>query len=145
MFVCNSVRSAAIANGLEVDAAGAHTGIDALLRGTFRHTEYVVEAFERRQRRRDGGYHAFATNERAVQVGDIIVLDRHAARARDVVAFRNIPTTLPHGRNLHGDVVVSVDDTNGYAETVGGNVGDSVRRRRYPLAANGFLVIRRGR
>jgi hypothetical protein len=48
--------------------------------------------------------------------------------------------------DMHGDIVVDVVMTGPapftpFAEAIGGNVGNSGRRRRYPLDADGKLVI----
>jgi hypothetical protein len=46
---------------------------------------------------------------------------------------------------MHGDIVVEVNHfaSPPYAETVGGNVGDSAKRRRFPLNADGTLIVDR--
>jgi len=76
-------------------------------------------------------------------VGDIIVQDRRANDIADVVAFNDIPTTLAGGYETHGDIIIEVSEGGGYVVTIGGNVGNSVRRRRYPLGADGKLVVSR--
>jgi len=143
VFVSACVRRAAVQLGLEAEVAGRIVGRDGLLRYHDAHRVYVREAYRRRfQDRRDGTYHAFRPDERAVQVGDIVVLDRQANRLEDVVAFDDIPTVLAGGRALHGDVVVEVSD--GYCVAIGGNLSQTVRRRRYPLDAQGRLVVAEG-
>lgn len=142
VFVVSCVRGAAIDLGLEEDAA-SHTGVNVLLLASFRHSEYVLEAFERRRANRRGTYHAFEVDRRAVQAGDIVVLDRQANDIRQVVRFNQIPVVLPQRRAMHCDIIVSVNEGAGYAEAIGGNVGETVRRVRYPIDGDGRLVVRR--
>jgi hypothetical protein len=76
-------------------------------------------------------------------VGDVIIQDRTARlRIVDVYQFNAIPS-INVGRALHGDIVVDVPSNANYAETIGGNIGESVTRRRYPLDAAGKLVVDR--
>ena len=143
VFVCTCVRRMAIQLGIEGEVQGTHVGRDELLLAHEAHRVYVVEAFSRRfgPNQKDGAYHAFRIDERAPQVGDIIVQDRQANNIGGVVTFDQIPTVLPAGRNMHGDIVVEVNATD--VVTVGGNLSGGVRRRRFPLDANGRLVMAR--
>ena len=143
VFVCTCVRRMAIQLGIEGEVQGTHVGRDELLLAHEAHRVYVVEAFSRRfgPNQKDGTYHAFRIDERAPQVGDIIVQDRQANNIGGVVTFDEIPTVLPGGRNMHGDIVVEVNATD--VVTVGGNLSGGVRRRRFPLDANGRLVMAR--
>ena len=143
VFVCTCVRRMAIQLGIEGEVQGTHVGRDELLLAHEAHRVYVVEAFSRRfgPNQKDGTYHAFRIDERAPQVGDIIVQDRQANNIAGVVTFDQIPTVLPNGRNMHGDIVVEVNATD--VVTVGGNLSGGVRRRRFPLDANGRLVMAR--
>lgn len=145
-FVVAVVRNAAIQLGLEVMSGSTHIGRDGLLVGTAAHRVYVLEAYNRRfgTNRRSGTYHAFRPNERTPQIGDIIIQDRLQVNSiNNVVEFDDIPTTLNSGYNLHGDIVVEVPNGADYIIAIGGNVGDSTRRRRYPLDANRHLVVDR--
>jgi len=142
-FVTACVRGAQIAQGLEaVIAPGRRrVGGDALLRAALTHAAYTVESRERRAAsmpRHRGTYHAFRPDERAPQLGDIIVQDR-----RDGITAAQVTSlaSLAAGLITHGDIVVQVEA--GFVVTVGGNVGDSVRKRRYPRNAQGFLVTDR--
>lgn len=139
-FVVRCVRGAQIAQGLEaVIAPGrTHVGRDELLLATLKHAVYTVEARQRRAQRtprRRGTYHAFEPTERKPLVGDIIVQDRDASREAAVATL----ATVAEGLKTHGDIVVEVQPR--FVVTVGGNLGGSVRRRRYPLDARGFLVV----
>jgi len=62
---------------------------------------------------------------------------------RDGITAAAVTTlaALAAGLITHGDIVVEVQP--GFLVTIGGNVGDSVRRRRYPLNAQGMLVVDR--
>jgi hypothetical protein len=141
-FVTACVRGTAIAQGLEdVIAPGRrHIGADELLLATLAHADYTIEARRRRAPttpRRRGCYHAFEPRERAPQPADIIVQDRaDRATAAQVTTLARLS-----GGITHGDIVVDVQP--GFVITVGGNVGDSSRRRRYPTDAQGLLVIDR--
>jgi hypothetical protein len=144
VFVVSCVRRTAIQLGLEAEVAGSHVGQDELLLAHEAHRVYVVEAYHRRfgPNRKDGTYHAFRISESAPQVGDIIVQDRQANVIANVVGFDQIPTpVLTGGRELHGDIVVEVAADS--VVTIGGNLNGGVRRRRYPLDAQGKLVVLR--
>ena len=124
------------------DRPGTPTrGRDALLLASLKHAVYTVQARTRRAARlprRQGTYHAFTPGERAPQRGDIIVQDR-----RDNIAAPQVArlATLQSGLITHGDIVVEVQEQ--FVVTVGGNVGDSARKRRYPRTAQGLLVVER--
>lgn len=140
-FVSACVRGAGITERLEaVIAPGrSHVGRDELLRPSLMHAAYTVEARVRRAAtipRRRGTYHAFTPAERAPRLGDIIVQDR-----RDGITAAQVTTlaTLTAGVITHGDIVVEVDPA--FVVSIGGNVGDSVRKRRFPRDAQGLLVI----
>jgi hypothetical protein len=144
-FVVSVVRNAAIQLGIEAMSGSTHVGINELLIGTSAHRVYVLEAYNRRfgTNPRSGTYHAFRPDERTPQLGDIIIQDRRADNINNVVRFDDIPTTLNSAYNLHGDIVVEVQNGADYVIAIGGNVGDSVRRRRYPLDAYRHLVVDR--
>ena len=137
VFVSACVRGAAVAEGLEAVVAPGrrHVGRDELLLAAVTHAAYTIEARARRAAGRRGTYHAFGPVERTPQPGDIIVQDR-----RDDIAPAQVTTLagLRAGLISHGDIVVEVQP--GSVVTIGGNVSDSVRKRRYPLDARGFLV-----
>lgn len=114
-----------------------------------RHWEYLLAAHRRRfgcqqaggtfdaRCKRDGSYHAFTTAERVVRAGDIIVQDRQAVNRQNLLTFNGIPGL--RGLEMHSDIVVDVQSD--FVETIGGNVDDAVRRRRYPIDADGHLVV----
>jgi hypothetical protein len=140
VFVVFCVREAAIGRNLEaMGGGGTHLGRNNLLKASRRHADYIVEARERKRKAEGGTYHAFdATAPRIVQIGDIICTDR--------TDFIDKPAHLKslEQRSLQGDIVSLIESKNGspvYAETIGGNVGHTVRRRRYPLDVTGRLIV----
>jgi Uncharacterized protein conserved in bacteria len=139
VFVVSEIRQAAINLGLEGEDGTVHYGKESLLKATDGHRFYVIEAFNRAQKGTRGTYHAFAPNKRAVQVGDIIIQDRQAKKPENVWLFKDIPG-LAGGREMHGDIVIEVNDDN--VITMGGNVHHSVRKRRYPIDADGKLIVK---
>jgi hypothetical protein len=48
---------------------------------------------------------------------------------------------VAQGHLTHGDIVVEVDPA--FVVTIGGNVGDSSLKRRYPRDAQGLMVVNR--
>ena len=139
VFVGSCVRAAAIKLKLEGVLAGRHEGKDGLLAVSFRHAEYIIAA-RGRKKGKQGAYLAFEPKGRVIKKGDIIATDR----AEEVTMATRI--TLPRlagRRNLHCDIVcgVKTDGAQPYAETIGGNVTHTVRRRRYPLTATGELIV----
>ncbi|MGW6728748.1 hypothetical protein ACWF9G_22850 [Nocardia sp. NPDC055029] len=150
VFVVFCVRATAIQEGLEAEFDGQHLGRDGLLLGggSAGHRGYLIEAYNRKRALTLGTYHAFPATERAVQKGDIIVLDRQRnINIADVTRYTQIPT-LGSGRALHGDIVVEVVPGD-HVITIGGNLGEipgvnaseGVRRRRYPINTEDRLVV----
>ena len=136
-FVGASIRTAAIKLGLEWVTGNTPHGKDGLLKVSRRHSEYIIDA---RKNAKRGRYQAFEPGKRAVQVGDIICTDR----AEFITKGQRQTLKGLAGRTvLHGDIVVSVvSDADGFAQTVGGNVGQTVRQRRYPIDNDGKLIVR---
>jgi subtilisin family serine protease len=139
VFVISCVRAAAIDKDLEaIDSRGAHAGRDGLLKASLRHSDYIIEARERKRKAVGGSYHAFEPKERTVQVGDIICTDR-TDFIRKPVRLKDVK----QGDLLHCDIVTKVTTEEGkrVAETIGGNVGHTVRRRQYPLNGMNRLIV----
>jgi len=137
VWVSRVIRGAGITLGIEAFSSGVHGGRDQLLRATARHAEYAREAHDRTAARHGGTYHAFDPATRAPQPGDIIVQDRGPADPAQSLTFASLATLVR--RPLHGDIVVEVHD--GDVVTLGGNVDNSCRKRRYPRDAAGNLVV----
>lgn len=139
-FVTGCVRGATVTQGLEAVIAPdrRHIGRDELLLASLAHAAYTVEARQRRAAttpRRRGTYHAFTPAERAPQVGDIIVMDRRDGITPSQVITLATLTAL----KTHGDIVVERHADS--LVTIGGNLGGSSRKRRYPLNAQGQLLV----
>lgn len=145
VFVTDIVRGTGIQQGLEGMTAGNHVGRDEILKATSAHREYTLAAYQARfgPNARKGTYQAFRPSERIPQVGDIIVQDRRVNDIAGVVAFDDIPTTLASSYALHGDIVVEASESGGFVVTIGGNLSNGARKRRYPLGANNHLVVER--
>ncbi len=143
IFVVSTVRKVAMQLGLEAEVAGVHQGMNVLLRCHEGHRIYVAEAFNRRAAGTRGTYHSFETTERAVQVGDIIVQDRQAITIGNVWSYAAIPALVTAGREMHCDIVVEVPPGGDHVIAIGGNLGNSARKRRYPVNADGELVVNR--
>ena len=136
VWVSRVVRGAAMSLNLERYDHARHLGRDLLLRATARHAEYAREAYDRTVARRRDTYLAFDPAGRNPQPGDIIVQDRAPTDPARALTFSGLARL--QRRNLHGDIVVQVSRTD--AVTVGGNVSNSVRQRRFPLDGAGRLV-----
>lgn len=138
VFVSTCGRGAGVTQGLEavIPPGRTHFGKDALLRPSTQHVVYTIEARTRRAARpRKNGYHAFTPAERAPQLGDIIVQDRRPGiTAAQVFTLAGLTDGM-----THGDIVIEVQPT--FVVTIGGNLGDSSRKRRYPRNAQGFLAV----
>lgn len=146
VFVVFCARQAAIQLGLEAISGGVYVGQDQLLLAHEGHRIFLAEAFRRHfgPNPMDGTYQAFRPSERPVEVGDIIVQDRQppaGGSIADVVDFNDIPAVAAAGRKLHSDIVVEIPAGGSECVTLGGNLGNSVRRRRYPLSAGGRLIV----
>jgi hypothetical protein len=136
-FVSACVRTAAIAEGIEsvVGSGRTHFGRNVPLQLSRSLVTSVTGARDDQAAGRPGRYHAFLPSARVPQVGDIIVQDRRDGIGPDEV--NDLPT-LPVDAEIHGDIVVEVSANS--VVTIGGNVADTVRRRRFPRGPGGFLV-----
>ncbi len=155
VFVNTCIREAERNLNMEQPTGAAEALLGLSPRG--RHWEYVREAHRRRfgcrradgtfdpSCRRDGTFHAFEPGERPIQSGDIIVQDRRAKRTDTPANIWRFRDSQTNQGEMHGDIVVEVDlsATPPFAETIGGNVGNSAMRRRFPLNADGTLIVAR--
>jgi Putative peptidoglycan binding domain len=150
-FVISIIRRTAIKFGMEVMNGRTHEGLNRLVVVTTAHRNYVREAFLRTpgpnsRNSRAGTYHAFEISGRIPKVGDIIIQDRRPNRTMaNVARFQDIalPAFEQQGA-LHGDIIVDVPSHSNFVVAIGGNIGDSARRRRYSLDANRLLVVNPG-
>lgn len=101
------------------------------------HWRYVAAAKENRNAGNDNPLKAYRPNEKEVEPGDVVVKRRGNSRA----TYENVQT----GHITHGDIVVAV--ANGKAETIGGNVSNSVKTTTVELdensnvAAEGYFAV----
>ncbi len=130
VFVGSVIRGAA--TQLELEAK--HFGQDGLLKVSLRHSDYVSQALACKS----GQYAAFDPATKEVRISDIIVSDR-----AELIKVGQLKTIRRGVRSvegeMHGDIVVDVKD--GFAYTIGGNLQDSVRRRRYRLQTHPRLIL----
>jgi len=135
-FVSAVVRAAALTEKLEAMVGAKHKGRDILLKASRRHSAYVKSALAKTA----GGYKAFKPGIHAVARADIIVTDRGDFITAPAALTG---TSMDAKPILHADIVTALGTDGGtsYAETVGGNVRHTVRRRRYPLDAAGKLIL----
>lgn len=154
VFVTHCVRQAALDLEIEhEDALGVIQGRAKILEFGNSHSQYSQPAFVRTPDT-TGCYQAFEPDQR-IEVGDIIIQDRRTClidpgvgnpcpplqrvQINDVRDFADLAITPP---TTHGDIVVEIEDPPNSVITIGGNTGDSVRRRRYPIDnITGVLVI----
>lgn len=133
VFVGAVVRAAAIAQQLEITTtSGAHRGKNVLLAVSQKHWQYVTDALSNPK----GAYRALTPRAEKVEVGDIIITDRRPFAEKPLALTA---AAIKH-KPLHGDIVIEVG--TGFAVTIGGNVQDTVRKRRYPLDAGKLVVDR---
>ena len=98
---------------------------------SIRHSTYIKDAIDARKAGdKDAPYHGFKPEERAPKKGDLVCFGRENSSATfDNQQGGKYPS--------HCDFVKKVGD--GYIETLGGNVGDSVSTRKFSTDENGKL------
>lgn len=98
---------------------------------SIRHSTYIKDAIDARKAGdKDAPYHGFKPEERAPKQGDLVCFGRADSSATfDDQQGGKYPS--------HCDFVKKVGD--GYIETLGGNVGDSVSTRKFSTDENGKL------
>ena len=140
VFVGSCVRAAAIKLKLEGVLAGRHEGKDGLLAMSFRHTEYIAAA-RGRKKGKQGAYLAFQPKGRVIKKGGH---HPHRSRGRNHDGDpHHVASSRGTAQFLHCDIVCGAQNRwpQPDAETIGGNVTHTVRRRRYPLTATGELMV----
>lgn len=149
VFIVYCVRQAAVDLGIEWHDGTSSHNVGKLLDLATAHAQYGHVAYERRQQGIRGTYHAFAPADAVIEVGDIIIQDRRQNTDATADCYAASLTTA-NIRTLsdlaggtfgctHGDLVTDLDA--GTAITIGGNLHQSVRRRRYPLTTDGHVHI----
>jgi|GEM_PF-1983651 len=81
------------------------------------HWQYVAAAKKNREAGNDNPIQAYRVKEQEAAPGDVVV----KRRGDSMATYENIEK----GHITHGDIVISI--ANGKAETIGGNVSDSVK------------------
>lgn len=94
------------------------------------HTTFTFYAKENRLQNNSNPFKAYRINERKPEPGDIVVRNRNGSS----FSYENVQ---PHTTPSHSDIVVSVK--SGYIEVIGGNVSQSVSRKRINLDSNGYI------
>ncbi len=131
VFITHVIRQAALDLEIEYeDDLGGIQGRAKILEFGNSHSQYARPALERANNNTLGCYHAIEPDQ-PIEIGDIIIQDRrNPLNINDVRDLQNLAQQPP---STHGDVVVRFDIANNSVITIGGNTGDSVRRRRYPI------------
>lgn len=98
------------------------------------HARYINWAIDNRLSNRNAMFYGYRLQEYAPQPGDLVCNARRAANGGRLVDYDNRPSAY-FG---HCDIVVA----RGYGtvEVVGGNVGDSVRRRTLLTSPEGYVL-----
>jgi hypothetical protein len=90
------------------------------------HSKYIVQAIKNRKEDIQKDFRGYKLNEKKVEVGDLVCYARQNGVTYD--------TTGDY--ISHCDIVVNVESN--YAEGIGGNVSDSVSKKKIPLV-NGYV------
>lgn len=149
VFVTYCVRQAALDLGIEWHDGTNTINTGKLLELATAHGHYGHVAHQRRIQGIRGTYHAFAPADAVIEVGDIIIQDRRQNTDANEGCYASglsastIRTLAQLGAGslgcTHGDIVTDIDE--GTAIAIGGNLSQAVRRRRYPLTADGHVDI----
>jgi hypothetical protein len=90
------------------------------------HSEYIVEAIKNRKENNNNKFKAYKLNEKKLELGDLVCYAR-----QDGVTYNSTGSYASHC-----DIVVSIDGNS--ADGIGGNVSDSVSKKKIPLE-NGYV------
>ena len=85
------------------------------------HSQYIAQAVKNRKENNSKKFKAFKPNEVEVKVGDLVCYPRQSGVGYDSAS----------GYKSHCDLIVSIKDNK--AIGVGGNVGNSVSKKSFPL------------
>jgi hypothetical protein len=108
----------------------AKGGMGSLFTYSIAHREYIHAAIKaRRAEKRNTGYWAYELPEQSVEVGDLICAGRETEDWKRLVTFED--AVAGRGYPSHCDLVVAKNGD--VIETIGGNVGQSVSKKRYRL------------
>ena len=91
------------------------------------HSDYIRDSIKNRKQNNSNPFKGYKPEEVKVEIGDIVGKPRQDGVTYDTTgAYKS-----------HTDVVIDIKD--GYAETIGGNVSDSVSMTKVPLTADGKI------
>jgi hypothetical protein len=102
------------------------------------HSKYIVEAIKNRKENNSNKFKGYLLDEKKLEVGDLVCYSRQGGVGYDTTG----------GYKSHCDIVVNIDKNS--ADVIGGNVGDSVTKKKVPLTNDGkvkeggsrFVVIK---
>jgi hypothetical protein len=91
------------------------------------HSTYITDSIKNRKLNNDKPFKGYKPEEVKVEVGDIVGFPRQSGITYDTTG----------NYKSHTDIVVNIKD--GYAETIGGNVSNSVTMTKVPLTPDGKI------
>lgn len=95
------------------------------------HSTYIVDSIKNRKENNSKPFKGYRPEEVKLEVGDLVGKARQSGVGYDTTgAYKS-----------HTDVVVKIKD--GYADTIGGNVGDTVKITKVPLTPDGKIDLKR--
>jgi len=94
-----------------------------------RHSDYFFAARKNREENNPNMVYSYRLHEYKPRIGDLICNSR--------AGFTNVYDRTK-SFDSHCDIVIDIDEKNNIATTIGGNVDDSVRKKRIPLQ-NGYV------
>jgi hypothetical protein len=95
------------------------------------HSTYIVDSIKNRKLNNDKSFKGYKPNEVKLEVGDLVGFARQSGVNYDTTgAYKS-----------HTDIVVGIKD--GYAETIGGNVGNSVTMTKVPITSDGKIDLQK--
>jgi len=95
------------------------------------HSTYIVDSIKNRKENNSNRFKGYRPEEVKLEIGDLVGKARQSGVNYD---------TLGNYKS-HTDIVVKIN--NGYADTIGGNVGDTVKVTRVPLTPDGKVDLKR--
>lgn len=96
------------------------------------HSTYIVETIKNRKLNNDNPFKGYKPEEVKLKIGDLVGYPRQAGVGYDTTG----------NYKSHVDVVVGVKD--GYAETIGGNISNSVSMTKVPITPDGKIDKKSG-
>lgn len=91
------------------------------------HSTYIVDSIKNRKQNNENPFKGYKPEEVKVEVGDLVGYPRQSGITYDTTG----------NYKSHTDIVVGIKD--GFAETIGGNVSNSVTMTKVPLTSDGKI------